>query len=59
MQGKLRPRGHGARVLAEARRELRMYGRGEVMCSVGAPGCGTRPLFYPRDGGVRIRGINA
>ena len=36
-----------------------MYGRGEVMCSVGAPGCGTRPLFYPRDGGVRIRGINA
>lgn len=29
------------------------------MCSVGVPGCGTRPMFHPRNCGVRKGGINA
>lgn len=33
----LRPCAHGARLLEGARRELRVCGRGEVMCSVQVP----------------------
>lgn len=58
---KLRPRGHLACLLEEARRELplRVYGRGDVMCNVGGLVCSTRPLFHPRYRDVRIGGINA